>query len=83
MKTIKIKRDECPGGFCIINEEDFIEGEMELFSGSPKKAATPASKYDKMTREQLADLLNERDIEFNLNMIKAKFISLLVESDKG
>ena len=82
MKTVKIKRDECPGGFCIINEEDFIESEMELFSGSPKKVTASGPNYKKMTMEQLADLLNERDIEFDLSMKKAEFVALLVEADK-
>ena len=82
MKTIRIKRDECPGGFCIINEEDFIEGEMELFSGSSKKEVAPGAEYLKMTNEALADLLNERGIEFDLKMKKAEFVALLVKADK-
>ena len=51
MKTVKIKRDECPGGFCIINEEDFIENEMKIFSASAKKKAAPA-KTKKPAMEQ-------------------------------
>ena len=51
MKTIKIKRDECPGGFCIINESDFIEGEMELF-GTTKKKAAPVKKKKAMEQRE-------------------------------
>jgi hypothetical protein len=79
MKTVIIKREGCPGG-CKINESDFIEGEMELFSAS-RKDPSPVN-YKKKTMEQLADILNERDIEFDLSMKKPELVALLVEADK-
>ncbi len=80
MKTVIIKREGCPDG-CKINESDFIEGEMELFSASAK--APSAVNYKKKTMEQLADLLNKRDIEFDLKDKKPELIARLEKADKG
>lgn len=39
--------------------------------------------YKKMTKEELADLLNERNIEFDLSMSKGELISLAEGGNNG
>ena len=80
MKTVIIKRDGCPDG-CKINESDFIEGEMELFSASDVEIRAPLN-FKKLTKDQIADLLNERDIEFDLSDLKADLVFLLEKDDE-
>ena len=84
MKTVKIKGNKSQGGFVIINEEDFDGDEHELYTGKAisEKPSAPVS-YAKMNKEQLADLLNERDIEFDLSDLKADLLTLLEDADKA
>lgn len=85
MKTILVKGNKSQGGCVRINEEDFIDGEHELYTGKvpTEKPVDPKPvAYGKMTKEQLADLLNERDIEFDLSDLKVDLVALLEDADK-
>lgn len=76
--TVRIGSEDSPGGFCVINKEDFDENTMELF----ENIAPPlSSRYEAMTKDELGDKLNDRDIEFSLSAKKADLIALLVEDD--
>lgn len=83
MKTVLIKGNESQGGSVRINEEDFDESKHEIFTGEEVvESPSDPVNYGKLNKEKLADLLNERDIEFDLSMLKADLVNLLEEADK-
>lgn len=48
--TLKIVREDSPGGFCIINEADFKDGDV-LYGVEPNKA--PVKRASEMTVEEI------------------------------
>ena len=81
VETIKKADDKSPSGFVVVNKEDFNEKTDKVFVDGSEKSDSPVV-YGKMTNEALADLLNERDIEFDLKMKKAELVALLVLADE-
>lgn len=79
--TIKKRDNDAPGGFVIVNIEDFDSGVDDEFDGEVAAASGPVD-YDAMTKDELASILNERDIDFSLSLKKGELISLLTEDDE-
>lgn len=76
--TIKKADDNAPGGFVIVNVEDFDCEVDQEYGVEPIDGP-----YDGMTKDELGDELNKRDIEFSLTSRKSELIGLLADSDNG
>ena len=76
--TIRVVDENAPDGFKIINRSDFDEENDQEFG---VEIEVP-SDYGDMTKDELGDELNERDIEFSLSSNKPDLIALLVENDE-
>lgn len=86
--TVRKKDENAPGGFVEVNQEDFNEDVDELFiEGAVEDPEDPEDPehidYGSLTKDDLADLLNARDIEFSMSVKKDELITLLVDSDEA
>lgn len=46
MKTVKIVRPECPGGYCVINETDFDAKKMKLYKEPKPKPVSDGAELE-------------------------------------
>ena len=67
------------GNPVLINKSDFNKENQQEYGAEP----TSSTSYDDMTRDELGDMLNDRDIDFSLTSRKSTLIALLVENDNG
>ena len=76
METVKVKAEVVegnPNGYIVINEEDFVEGEHELFvEGEESIEKAPA----KMTVEELKEFLESKSIAYTAEDKKADLLAL-------
>lgn len=83
--TVRKKDDNAPGGYVVVNEEDFDESKDEIFVEGEQVEPEPEPEpvYEDMTKDELAGLLNDRDIDFSLSLRKDDLIALLQSDDEA
>lgn len=61
MGTIKVEGNESQGGFYFINEEDFIKGEHEIYTGK-EEVASPLERADQL-KDAITRMVEAEDDE--------------------
>jgi hypothetical protein len=88
--TVKVKNPAEPGGYMVINRDDFVEGEHELFDEEEQDEGSGSSggsgdgiDYTKLNKDDLKSLMDARGIAHKTTDTKDQLVAALVAADSA